>query len=146
MTCWKALAVAYNGPRPIPPSLRQGGSTPSPAGPRVPRGVHPETWRLRHALLRAREARPYASADARLLDGVERYVRFECTSPAGGVSLAPVGPRWAAVLALVAATVRLLRDPAPDLEEWSRVAGTPAPGYGVAPSADAVAAFVGGEA
>lgn len=129
--------------RPVPPGTA-APAAPSKAGPRVPRGVHPETWRLRCALLRAREARPYSSADARLLDGVERYVRFECTSPAGGVALAPVGPRWAAVLALVAATARLLRDPAPDLDEWARTGGTPAPGYGVAPTAAAVAAFVGG--
>lgn len=127
-------------PRPATPI---GSAPPTRAGPRVPRGVHPETWRLRCALLRAREARPYASADARLLDGVERYVRFECTSPAGGSALAPVGPRWAAVLALVEAAVRLLRDPAPDLDEWARLGGSPAPGFGVSPTAEAVASFVG---
>lgn len=127
------------------PTTSPGPQSPAPRGPRLPRGVHPEVWRLRSALLRAREARPYASADARLLDGVERYVRFECTSPASGVALAPVGPRWAAVLDLVSAVTRVLADPAPDLAEWARVAGSPAPGYGVPPTAEAVAAFVGGD-
>lgn len=52
---------------------------------------------MRMALLAARERLPYASANARLLDGVERWVRI------GGRGRAAAGPWWATAVALVAA-------------------------------------------
>lgn len=123
---------------------RSARPAPNPAGPRVPRGVHPEVWRLALALLAARERLPYAAAEARLLDGLQRWVRLECTSPAGGVALAPVGPRWAAVLAAVSAVARLCSpESAGLLAPWAGSAPT-APVAGVSPHRAAGAGFLGG--
>lgn len=69
---------------------------------RPPKGWSPEVWRLRATLLAARERLPYATANARLLDGVERYVRI------AGRGKPASGPWWASVLALVKAAVVLL--------------------------------------
>lgn len=70
-------------------------------GSKPPRGWAPEVWRLRTTLLAARERLPYATAVARLLDGVERYVRLE------GRGRAAAGAWWAQVLDLVRAASAL---------------------------------------
>lgn len=128
-------------PRPVPPDQRPAPAPPNPAGPRCPRGVHPEVHRLSTALLGARERLPYATAEARLLDGLQRWVRLESTSPAAGVSLAPVGPRWAAVLAAVRAVARLCSaESAGLLAPW--VVQDHGAGAGVSPSASVSASFV----
>ncbi len=102
---------------------------------RAPRGVHPEPWRLAEALLDARSRLPYATAEARLLDGLQRWVALECRVPVGGVSLSPAGPRWAHVLAAVAAVVRLCSaDTQALLAPWA-TSGPAAPVAGVSPHA-----------
>lgn len=126
---------------------RRPGPAPATMGTSVrkpPRGVHPEVWRLSETLLAARSRLPYASAEARLLDGVQRWIRLDLTVPLDGVSLTPTGPRWSAVLALVAAAARLCsEDTRTMLAPW--LAGSmAAPGQaavGVSPHAVAAAAF-----
>lgn len=114
---------------------------PNPAGPRIPRGVHPAPWRLALALRAAVAVLPYASAEARLLDGLARYVRLECTAPASGRPLTPARPadRWADVLAAVAAVGGLVGPAARRvLAEWL------APGGQVGTAPGAGAGFVPG--
>lgn len=129
--------------RPGPPGRRPtvGGSRP------VPRGVDPEVWRLSQTLLAARQRLPYATAEARLLDGVQRWVQLDARVPVDGVSLTPTGPRWAAVLALLAAVAPLVSDESRRmLAPWLGPATPGAPGQGVvgrSPHADAAAAFFG---
>jgi hypothetical protein len=110
--------------------------------------VHPESWRLSEALLLARQRLPYATAEARLLDGVQRFVQLECRAPADGVSLTPVGPRWAAVLRVVDAVAPLVsEDSRRLLAPWlgAGVAGVPGQGaVGVSPHAADAAAFLAG--
>lgn len=74
-----------------------------------PRHVDPEVWALVLALTQARDSVPYATAEARLLDGLARWVRQAATGTLApdGVVLAPRGPVWASVLAAVGATARL---------------------------------------
>jgi hypothetical protein len=68
-----------------------------PAADAPPRGWAPDVWALRVALLTARSRLPYASANARLLDGVERWVRM------GGRGRPASGPWWAWAVALTRA-------------------------------------------
>jgi hypothetical protein len=128
-----------------PPRRPATVGTADPSARKVPRGVHPETWRLASTLLVARQRLPYASAEARLIDGVQRFVQLDATSPVDGVSLAPEGPRWRAVLAVLAAIAPLVSDDSRRLfAPWIGVgvAGTPAQGaIGVSPHAGAAAAF-----
>lgn len=111
----------------------------------VPRGVHPETWRLSETLLAARRRLPYASGEARLLDGVQRFVQLDARVPVDGVSLTPTGPRWAAVMRLLAAVAPLVsEDSRRMLAPWLGPATPGAPGQaavGVSPHAGAAAAF-----
>ena len=87
---------------------------------------------------------PYATAEARLVDGLARWVRLECTAPASGTPLAPVGARWAAVLAAVSAVARLVSPAtAALLAPWAAGAG-PVGAAGVSPHAAAAAGFSGG--
>lgn len=129
------------------PPVRPGpGERPTAGAPRrTPRGVHPETWRLSEALLAARSRLPYASAEARLLDGVQRFVQLDARAPVDGVSLTPTGPRWAAVLRLLAAVAPLVSDGSRAiLAPWVGPTGPAAPGQaavGVSPHAGAAAAF-----
>lgn len=104
-------------------------------GRRAPRGVHPEPWRLAETLLAARSRLPYATAEARLLDGLQRWVALESKAPADGHALAPVGPRWALVLAAVTATARLCSaETQTMLAPWTG-GGATAPTAGVSPHA-----------
>lgn len=132
--------MTTTSPRPAP----AGPSAPNPAGRRVPRGVHPAVWALYDALEGARRRLPYATAEARLVDGLARWVRLECTAPAGGTPLAPVGARWAAVLTAVSAVARLVSpSTAALLAPWAAGAG-PVGAAGVSPHAAAAAGFAGG--
>src|SRR6476660_1320202 len=81
-----------------------GAAHADPDRPR--RGWAPEAWRLRCALRAARERLPYATTDARLLDGVERWVLGT------GLGRPVPGPWWALALALVTAAARCLADAA----------------------------------
>jgi hypothetical protein len=74
----------------------------SPDG--TPKGWNPDVWALRMALLTARERLPYASANARLLDGVDRWVRLS------GRGRPPAGPWWARTCVLVRAVAEALED------------------------------------
>ncbi len=115
-----------------------------PSVSRVGRRGHPQVWALHLALLEARERLPYATAEARLLDGLDRWVRLESTSPSNGApALAPVGPRWAACLAAVAAVARLVSpESAGLLAPWAALGAGLAPGApGVSPHAADAAAF-----
>lgn len=68
------------------------------------RGWAPEAWRLRCALRVARERIPYATADARLIDGVERWMLYTARGR-------PVpGPWWGRTCALVTAMRDCLED------------------------------------
>jgi len=113
----------------------------------VPRGVHPETWRLSETLLAARRRLPYASGEARLIDGVQRFVQLDARVPVDGVSLTPTGPRWAAVLRLLAAIAPLVSEDsrrmlAPWLGPSAALPGAPGQAdVGVSPHAGAAAAF-----
>lgn len=73
-----------------------------PAKP--PRYWAPEAWRLRCALLVARQRLPYHTADARLLDGVERWVLYT------GKGKPVPGPWWALAVALASAAASALAD------------------------------------
>ncbi len=106
---------------------------------RPPRHTDPVVWRLRCALLSARERLPYASAEARLLDGLERYVKFAARpglAPLdGGAALRSTGPAWAAVLTAVAAAAELCGPEARGLlAPWTVLVPTPARAPGVAPA------------
>lgn len=113
----------------------------------VPRGVHPDVWRLSETLLAARRRLPYASGEARLIDGVQRFIQLDARVPVDGVSLTPTGPRWAAVLALVSAVAPLVSDDsrrmlAPWVGAAASAPGAPAQSaVGVSPHAGAAAAF-----
>lgn len=111
----------------------------------VPRGVHPESWRLSETLLAARRRLPYASGEARLLDGVQRFVQLDIRVPLDGVSLVPAGARWAAVMRLLAAVAPLVSaDSRSMLAPWLGPVTPGAPGQadvGVSPHAEAGAAF-----
>ncbi len=61
---------------------------------------------MRCAVCIARQALPYASADARLLDGVDKWLLWT------GKGHSVPGPWWALALALVTAMVPCLADPA----------------------------------
>ncbi len=79
---------------------------------RAPPGVHPETWRLRCALITARDRVPFATAEARLLDGLCWFVKAAakgatCDPAADGRRLAPGGPGWAGAVAAVGAVARV---------------------------------------
>lgn len=79
---------------------------------RAPAGVHPETWRLRCALITARDRVPFATAEARLLDGLCWFVKAAakgatCDPAADGRRLAPGGPGWAGAVAAVGAVARV---------------------------------------
>lgn len=89
------------------------------AQPRPPRGWDPGVWALRVALCTAVARLPYASANARLLDGVERWVRL------GGRGRAAAGPWWGHAVALTAAAVAACDDPPTTalLAPWVGLAG-----------------------
>lgn len=122
--------------RPAPTRPTVGSGRP------VPKGVDPAVWALADALLVARERLPYATAEARLLDGLQRWVALEAKAP-GEARLRAVGARWAALLAAVGAVARLASDEARALlAPWAE-AGAGAPGApGVSPHAAAAAGFV----
>jgi hypothetical protein len=97
---------------------------------------------LAEALLVARERLPYADAEARLLDGLQRWVALEAKA-AGEGRLRAVGARWAAVVGAVSAVARLCSPEAQTLLAPWAVAGAGAPGApGVSPHAAQAAAFV----
>ena len=79
-----------------------GGASQDPARP--PRGWAPEAWRLRCAVVTARQALPYASADARLLDGVDKWLLWT------GKGKPVPGPWWGLACALTAACHSCLAD------------------------------------
>lgn len=125
---------------PTGPDLGRVSAPPNPAGPRVPRGVNPAVFRLYLALAQARGRLAYATAEARLLDGLARYVRLECGASSTGVPLTDVGPRWAELLGAVAATARLCSAESQALlAPWTvlvgGVGGGAAPAPGVSPHA-----------
>jgi hypothetical protein len=124
----EAEAAARPAPAPVPAGL--GPSRGRPRG-----RAHPETWRLRDVVLAARERLPFATAEARLLDGLRWFVEREARavpalSPASGV-------RWAQTLALVSA-VHDVCSPETQalLLPWSRAVT----GHGPAPAPGAVPA------
>lgn len=88
---------------------------------RPPRHWAPEAWRLRCAIATARQSLPYATADARLLDGVEKWLLWT------GKGKAVPGPWWALALALVAAMHPCLADAAAArlVAPWARETGVP---------------------
>lgn len=96
-----------------------GGASQDPT--RVPRGWAPEAWRLRCAVVTARQALPYASADARLLDGVDKWLLWT------GKGMPVPGPWWALALALVRAMGGCLASPdaARLVAPWARGEGVP---------------------
>lgn len=69
-----------------------------------PRYWHPEAWRLRCAMLAARERLPYHTADARLLDGIERWMLYT------GKGQPVPGPWWTMAVALASACSAALSD------------------------------------
>lgn len=162
--CWSGSGVDAAPPRGHAAGVSDSPDAPAPApqprrrpsaatqgagdGQRArPAKADPQVWRLVEALSVAMKRLPYATAEARLLDGVGRWLSLEARGlGAGGpVRLQPHGPRWAAVLALVTASARLCSDEAQALlAPWTTgVAGAPgAPG--VSPHAAAAADFVGG--
>jgi len=71
---------------------------------RPPRHWAPEAWRLRCALYDAMTRLPYGTADARLLDGVDKWVGWT------GKGKPVPGPWWALACALVAAMAPCLAD------------------------------------
>lgn len=83
----------------VPPRRRAGGD---PARP--PRYWAPEPWRLYCALVEARVRLPYATADARLIDGVAHYVVMT------GKGRATPSPWWTEVCDLVAAMLKCVAD------------------------------------
>lgn len=108
----------------------------------VPKGADPAVWALAEALLVARERLPYATAEARLLDGLQRWVALEAKAP-GEARLRAVGARWAAVVGAVSAVARLCSPEAQALLAPWAAAGAGAPGApGVSPHAAQAAAFV----
>lgn len=82
------------------PLLPTVGTSPG----RAPAGVHPEVWRLRLAVVAAREALPYATAEARLLDGLRWWLQAASSGrTAADRRLGASGPAWAEALVLVSA-------------------------------------------
>lgn len=79
-------------------------ATTSAHAPAPPRGWVAEVWALRSALLVARSRLPYASAEARLLDGVERWVRMT------GRGRAAAGPWWGHAVGLTASAASAVAD------------------------------------
>jgi len=115
---------------------------PSGADPtRPPRGVDATAWRLRCALRDAVARLPYATAEARLLDGLERWVKLALTpgqTAPGAPALVSTGPAWAAVLYAVAASAALVsEDSRALLAPWLALVPAPprAPGAGAAGAA-----------
>jgi hypothetical protein len=110
------------------PTVGTGGAA------RAPRGTHPEVWRLVCAVASAREALPYSTAEARLLDGLRWWLSSAArgAAPGGaGGRLTPTGPAWAQALVLVSA-VAAVAGPATRtlLAPWTVAvasAGAPAP-------------------
>jgi len=91
------------GPVLVAAVTRAGATVPAADDP--PRGWAAPVWALRVALLTARARLPYATAGARLLDGVERWVRMS------GRGRAASGPWWAHAVALTAAAAAAVDDP-----------------------------------
>jgi hypothetical protein len=111
-----------------------------------PRHVDPEVWALVQALRQARDALPWGSAEARLVDGLHTFCRLEATggSSSEAVVLAPRGPRWASVLAAVGAVARLSSEGTRRLlAPWAGVQPA-APVGGVSPHRSAAADFAAG--
>jgi len=77
-----------------------------------PKGWHPDVWRFRCALVMATARRPYATAEARALDGAARWVGLS------GRYRAPTGDWWRKSLALAKAAA----DCAGDLETQALLA------------------------
>lgn len=76
-----------------------------PAAQSTPRGWHPDVWALQACLLVARCRLPYETGHARLVDGIQRWVKLT------GKGQAPQGSWWAQTLALVEATVKAVDEP-----------------------------------
>lgn len=103
-----------------------------------PRGVDTGAWALRCALREAVSRLPYAAAEARLLDGLERWVRAALRGPGqaapGATALVSAGPAWAAVLHAVAAVAALASDDTRGLlAPWLALVPAPPRSPGVAP-------------
>lgn len=79
-------------------------SAPGASALRPPKGWVAGVWELRITLLYARERLPWASPNARLLDGVERWVRM------GGRGRQVGSGWWAHALALVGAAAAACDD------------------------------------
>ena len=71
---------------------------------RPPRYWAPEAWRLRCAVYDAMTRLPYASADARLLDGLEKWLGWT------GKGQPIPGPWWARACVLTAGVHQALAD------------------------------------
>lgn len=74
---------------------RHRATLPDPARPT--KGWHPDVWGLRCALWAAAVRKPYATAEARALDGAARWIALS------GRNKAPSGPWWTRTLALAQA-------------------------------------------
>ena len=103
------------------------GTRRDPARPA--RHWHPEAWLLRCAVWDAGTRLPYASADARLLDGFEHWLGWT------GKGQPVPGPWWGLACGLAAAVVPALADPvaARLVAPWAR--------DGAVPSGDASGGF-----
>lgn len=96
-----------------------GGASQDPSRP--PRYWAPEAWRLRCAVVAARQALPYHTADARLLDGVDKWLLWT------GKGKPVPGPWWALACALARAMAPCLSDVGAGrlLAPWSQGDGVP---------------------
>jgi hypothetical protein len=89
---------------------------------------HPIVWQLYNDLVAARKAVPYATATARIIDGIEKWVHYSGRHQPGDVS----NPWFAHVLAMVwFARAAIVEQPGPEpqkaavfLEKWSNMAET----------------------
>ena len=89
----------------------------------MPRGWAPEAWRLRCAVVVARQSLPYHTADARLLDGVDKWLLWT------GKGKPVPGPWWTVACGLVSAVYPALADATARalIAPWGRGAAGAAP-------------------
>lgn len=104
---------------PPPPRRRKAPCDPA----RPPRYWAPEAWRLYCAVTDARQRLAYATADARLLDGVEKWLVLQ------GKGKPVPGPWWSLAVALTAQAWACLSDEPSRrlLAPWARPGAGPAP-------------------